>query len=271
MQNDSELDELRTLLSGFEDASHELGITAIMLATKGDTPKQDGEIIQVPGKRQGKVTPRMAHVVKLGSNCPSLKRTIRRIESTPEMVKTVVLRLATEARYHDESKWKAILEHSSHAAHKWLHSNLPAVMQRKVRDTWGWQLESSKGGGKALVTAMVRVEHTAVNSMLSLSGKESWFIEPLRWDQPDVPACEVKWVKGTPKSRDLSMHTEYMQRLGTLELPGVGKASVFVCLGDLRQEARPVPKHGGSLGFQVIGATSQSSQNFRQLACPTCS
>ena len=199
VQNDSELDELRTLLSGFEDASHELGITAIMLATKGDTPKQDGEIIQVPGKRQGKVTPRMAHVVKLGSNCPSLKRTIRRIESTPEMVKTVVLRLATEARYHDESKWKAILEHSSHAAHKWLHSNLPAVMQRKVRDTWGWQLESSKGGGKALVTAMVRVEHTAVNSMLSLSGKESWFIEPLRWDQPDVPACEVKWVKRNPE------------------------------------------------------------------------
>ena len=50
VQNDSELDELRTLLSGFEDASHELGITAIMLATKGVTPKQDGEIIQARGK-----------------------------------------------------------------------------------------------------------------------------------------------------------------------------------------------------------------------------
>ena len=31
--------------------------------------------------------------------------------------------------------------------------------------------------------------------MLALSGKDAWFVEPLRWDQPEVPKCDVQWAK----------------------------------------------------------------------------
>jgi len=37
-----------------------------------------------------------------------------------------------------------------------------------------------------------------MNALLSLSGKDAWFVKPLNWKQPDAPSCEVQRVKRKP-------------------------------------------------------------------------
>lgn len=127
----------------------------------------------------------------------------------PVATSTTVLRLSTEARYQPEQRWQSIRDNAGPVARRWLQQNVPAHMQRQVRDMWGMQMEAAKGGGKAVVTAMLRVETSIVQSVLALSGQDAWFVEPLRWDQSDVPSCDVNWIK---RSKDEPGH-EYLARV----------------------------------------------------------
>ena len=197
--SECELEELKTLVESEVQPDRHVGITAVLPSTKGvDVPKSAGEFTQVPGKTRGKLVPRMSHVFSIGVSCPKLKKQVRTVESAPSVAPTVVLRFSTEAKYHEDPRWRGIVDNAGGAAHKWIHANVPAATQRQIRDIWSWQLQSSKGGGKALITALMRVELSAAKTLLSLSGQGAWFIEPLRWDQPDIPTCQVRWEKRLP-------------------------------------------------------------------------
>ena len=218
MSSECELDELKALIQSEAKPDRKIGVTVVMASTKGDVPKPDGEITQVPGKVRGKLVPRLSHVLTLGVECPKLKKQVRTVATAPSVSQTVVLRLSTEAKYHQDQHWRSIVDNAGGAAHKWIHANVPAAMQRQIRGIWKWQLQSSKGGGKALITALMRVELSAAKTLLSLSGQGAWFIEPLRWDQPDIPSCQVRWVKRLHDEPGHVYATRVLSMVGNLGL-----------------------------------------------------
>ena len=195
VRDNNELDELQLLVDGDVKQDRKLGVTAVMLSAKGDAPLPRGSITRVPGKRQGKVIPRMAHVVSVCGEGPKLQKTVFTASTVPEAKSTTVLRVSTEARYHTEQSWQHLVDKPAPCVHKWLQMHVPADKQRQVRDVWNLQYECAKGGGKAILTALLRVETSVVQFVLSLSGKGGWFVEPLRWKDEHIPACDVSWVK----------------------------------------------------------------------------
>ena len=125
----------------------------------------------------------------------SVTKKVQTVAAAPTVVETTVVRLSTEARYHHEAKWKSIVENPAHAARKWLYENVPEGNQRQIRDVWGLQVETSKGGGQALITANVRIVKDFLKPLVALSGRNLWCVEPVRWDFYNVPPCDVQWVK----------------------------------------------------------------------------
>ena len=219
ISSECELEELKTLVESEAQPDRHVGVTAVLPSTKGvDVPKSAGEFTQVPGKTRGKLVPRMSHVFSIGVSCPKLKKQVRTVESAPSVAPTVVLRFSTEAKYHEDPRWRGIVDNAGGAAHKWIHANVPAAMQRQIRDIWSWQLQSSKGGGKALITSLMRVELSAAKTLLSLSGQGAWFIEPLRWDQPDIPTCQVRWEKRLPDESGHVYAARVLSMAGNLSL-----------------------------------------------------
>ena len=88
-----------------------------------------------------------------------------------------------------------MVDNPAPAARKWLQSHVPDPHLRKVRDLWGIQLETSKGGGQAIITASLRIEKSALHALVALSGRDAWFVEAMRWDYDNVPPCTVNWIK----------------------------------------------------------------------------
>ena len=191
-----ETDELQNLIQS-ELSKENFGLTTVRLATKEECSAPGHSLTQVPGFKQGKLVPRLAHVNHYGNKPPHLRKKVQQISSKPTQVATTVLRISSEARYHDSTKWKAIAEQPAQAVKKWIQRNIPESSQRGIRDVWGIQLETSKGGGKALVNAFLRVEKTIAITLLACSGKEAWFIEAMKWDT-DIPAIEIQWIKRLP-------------------------------------------------------------------------
>ena len=121
-----------------------LGVTAVKLSAKGDVPLSNGSITTVPGKRQGKLAPRMAHVVSVHGEGPKLQKTVFKASTVPEAESTTVLRVSTEARYYTEQSWQQLVDKPAPCVRKWLQVHVPADKQRQVRDIWNLQYESAK-------------------------------------------------------------------------------------------------------------------------------
>ena len=191
-----QVDELQNLVQS-ELSKENFGLTIVRLATKDECSAPGHSLTQVPGFKKGKLVPRLAHVTHLGNKPPHLRKKVQQISTKPTQIDTTVLRISTEARYHPDTKWKPIAEQPGQAVKRWIQKNVPEHAQRQVRDIWGIQLETSKGGGKALVNAFLRVEKTIAVTLLACSGKEAWFIESMKWDS-DIPPIEVQWIKRLP-------------------------------------------------------------------------
>eukprot|EP00438_Fugacium_kawagutii_P012764 Skav214213 [mRNA] locus=scaffold489:389796:397939:+ [translate_table: standard] len=81
----------------------------------------------------------------------------------------------------------------------WLHRHVPGHVADKVFDMWGFQEESMKGGGKPVITGLLRIERSAAKALLGCSGKSTWFVEPLQWNNSVIESCDVEWVKKSPE------------------------------------------------------------------------
>ena len=138
----------------------------------GQTPTQ------VPGLIARRLAPRLAFVVPIGDGAPQLQKN-QIIAGVPQASETTVVRLATEARYHLPATWQNIISNPAPAARRWLQNHIPSDQLRKVRNLRGIQLETVTGGGQAVITAKLRIEKSALTSVVSVSGRDSWFIEPI--------------------------------------------------------------------------------------------
>ena len=94
------------------------------------------------------------------------------------------------------------------------------AVEIKVFDMWAFQQESMKGGGKPVITGLLRIERSAAKALLGCSGKSTWFVDPLQWNNTVIESCDVEWVK---KSSDLD-GPSYLHKVQSMaELPGDGR------------------------------------------------
>lgn len=189
------LSELKTLVEAGRDDLTKVGVTAVILASHKVPGLEDNKPTQVPGLIAGKLTPRLAHVLQLGDDAPTLRKKVQTAKEVPASSDTTMVRLCTEARYHTPQKWQSLVDSPAPAARRWLQNHVPTENIRKVHDLWGMQLETAAGGGQAVISASLRVDRTVLNSILALSGRDAWYVEPMRWDYDKTPSCSINWIK----------------------------------------------------------------------------
>ena len=202
VNSEEQLEELQVLLTGDSpDAKRVLNITAVLLAPQeAKQTEEDRPLRMVPGKISGKVQPRQAFVIPLQGQGPSLKRAAVVSVAPSVQPETVVVRLSVEAKYLHSKEWQSIQAKPKASAQAWLHRYVPGHIADKVFDMWAFQQESMKGGGKPVITGLLRIERSAAKALLGCSGKSTWFVEPLQWNNSVIESCDVEWVK---KSSDL--------------------------------------------------------------------
>lgn len=197
VSSEEQLEELQVLLKGdAPDVERELNITAVLLAPKeAKQTEEDRPLRMVPGKISGKVQPRQAFVIPLQGQGPSLKRAAVVSAAPAVQPETVVVRLSVDAKYLQSKEWQSIQAKPKASAQAWLHRHVPGHVADKVFDMWAFQQESMKGGGKPVITGLLRIERSAAKALLGCSGKSTWFVEPLQWNNSVIESCDVEWVK----------------------------------------------------------------------------
>ena len=50
-----------------------------------------------------------------------------------------------------------------------------------VHDFQGWVERAYNGGGKPIMTGLFRIDVAAIEGLLAASGRDGWFVEPLKW------------------------------------------------------------------------------------------
>ena len=213
VETENQLSELSLIVEGDSPAQpRELHVTAILLAEKGRERIEGRELRAVPGKKAGKVQPRQAYVVPISGQGPTLKRATV-VSNTPAAAPdTVVVRLSVEAKYLQDKEWQSIKSKPRNFAQSWLSNHVPSEVAKKVFDLWGFQEETTKGGGKPIITGLLRIEKGAAKQLIGCSGKSQWFVEPLRWDDSVVESCSVEWIK-KPNGFDGPAYFRHVQSL----------------------------------------------------------
>lgn len=247
--NEDELNDLRTLVEAGSDSLTKVGVTAVLLASKQDIANGSKNLTQVPGLRGVKVVPRLAHLIQVGEGTgPKVQKTVQTVAAQPTVADTTVVRLSTEARYHQPDKWKYMVDNAAPLARKWLQTHVPAPHLRKIRDLWGTQLETSKGGGQAIITASLRIEKTALHALLALSGRDAWFVEAMRWDYDNVPPCTVNWIKRNQNESGPDYASRVASLAGTL-----GIARGWKSLGTRVPKATDAPDQARTRAWKITG------------------
>ena len=240
VNSEEQLEELQVLLKGDSpDIKRELNITAVMLAPKeAKQTEEDRPLRMVPGKISGKVQPRQAFVIPLQGQGPSLKRAAVVSAAPAVQPETVVVRLSVDAKYLQNNEWQSIQAKPKANAQAWLHRHVPEHVADKVFDMWAFQQESMKGGGKPVITGLLRIERSAAKALLGCSGKSTWFVEPLQWNNSVIESCDVEWVK---KSSELD-GPSYLQKVQSMA-GDLGIARGWNGLGVRKpRSAEPPPK-----------------------------
>ena len=247
--NEDELNDLRTLVEAGSDALTKVGVTAVLLGSKQDIANDPKNLTQIPGLRGGKVVPRLAHLIQVGEdNGPKVQKMVQTVAAQPTVADTTVVRLSTEARYHQPDKWKYLVDNAAPLARKWLQTHVPDPHLRKIRDLWGTQLETSKGGGQAIITASLRIEKTALHALLALSGRDAWFVEAMRWDYGNVPPCTVNWIKRNQNESGPDYASRVASLSGTL-----GIARGWKSLGTRVPKAPGAPDQPRTYTWKITG------------------
>ena len=213
VETEDQLSELSLIVEGDSPAQpRELNVTAILLSSKGSERIAGRELRVVPGKKAGKVQPRQAYVIPISGQGPTLKRATV-VSNTPAVAPdTVVVRLSVEAKYLQDKEWQSIKSKPRNWAQYWLSNHVPSEVAKKVFDLWGFQEETTKGGGKPIITGLLRIEKGAAKKIIGCSGKSQWFVEPLRWDDSVVESCSVEWIK-KPNGFDGPAYFRHVQSL----------------------------------------------------------
>eukprot|EP00435_Cladocopium_sp_Y103_P050110 s1517_g15.t1 len=198
VDSEDQLSELKVMLDGEIEKTRMLNVTAVLLAPRGAKNVDGRQLRTVPGKRGGKVQPRSAYLINLKGQGPTLKQKCVVSDAPVTTPETVVLRISVEAKYLQTKEWKTIQSKPKVAAQSWINKHVPTHVSSKILDTWAFQEESLKGGGKPAITGLLRIEKTAVKGLLACSGRFDWFVEPLKWDDSTTPSCNVEWVKKPP-------------------------------------------------------------------------
>ena len=66
------------------------------------------------------------------------------------------------------NEWQSIQAKPKANAQAWLHRHVPEHVADKVFDMWAFQQESMKGGGKPVITGLLRIERSAAKALLGL-------------------------------------------------------------------------------------------------------
>ena len=238
-ESEEQLSELKVLTEGdATDQTRELHVSAVLLAPK-EAKQIDGRQLRlIPGKIAGKVQPRQAYLIALKGNGPTLKRAAVVSAAPAAQTETVVVRLSVEAKYLLSKEWQSIQAKPKASAQSWLRRHVPAHIGAKVFDMWAFQEECTKGGGKPVITGLLRIEKDAAKGLLSCSGKSLWFVEPLQWNNSVVESCDVEWIKKGP---DLD-GPSYLQKVRSLA-GDLGIARGWGGLGVRKPRASdPIPK-----------------------------
>ena len=184
VDSDEQLGELRVLLEAESGKARQVHVTAVMLAPRDAKPMTGRELRVVPGKVSGKVQPRQAFLMPIVGKGPSLKRPAV-VASNAVASDTVVVRVSVDAKYLQQSEWQSIQSKPRAAVQNWLSKTMPATLANAVFDMWGFQEEATKGGGRPIITGLLRIEKSSSKA----------FVEPLRWDESVIASCDVEWVK----------------------------------------------------------------------------
>ena len=166
---------------------------------------------------------------------------------------TVVVRVSVDAKYLQQSEWQSIQSKPRAAVQNWLSKTMPATLANAVFDMWGFQEEATKGGGRPIITGLLRIEKSSSKAFIGNSGKNRWFVEPLRWDESVIASCDVEWVKKLQHEDGPT----YMKRVQGLS-GDLGLARGFNSLGiespELRVRSWSRAELGGSQDRHEIGA-----------------
>ena len=106
---------------------------------------------------------------------PGLKQTVKKATGERKPSSTVVLRFSAEARYITSGEWQELVTKPAAAIRKWVSAHAPAQAMA-VQDMWNFKLTGGVGGGRQLLTGLVRVHSGAVPALLKLSGRDQWFV-----------------------------------------------------------------------------------------------
>ena len=148
----------------------------------------------MPGKVSGKVQPRQAFLMPIVGKDPSLKRPAV-VASNAVASDTVVVHVSVGAKYLQQSEWQSIQSKPRAAVQSWLSKTMLATVANADFDLWGFQEEATKGGGRPIITGLLRIEKSSSKAFIGNSGKNRWFVEPLRWDESVIASCDVEWIK----------------------------------------------------------------------------
>ena len=124
----------------------------------------------MPGKVSGKVQPRQAFLMPIVGKGPSLKRPAV-VASNAVASDTVVVRVSVDAKYLQQSEWQSIQSKPRAAVQNWLSKTMPATLANAVFDMWGFQEEATKGGGRPIITGLLRIEKSSSKAFIGNSGK----------------------------------------------------------------------------------------------------
>ena len=194
VDSDEQLGELRVLIEAESGKARQVHVTAVMLAPRDAKPMTGRELRVVPGKVSGKVQPRQAFLMPIVGKGPSLKRPAV-VASNAVAYDTVVVHVSVDAKYLQQSEWQSIQSKPRAAVQSWLSKTMPATLANADFDLWGFQEEATKGGGRPIITGLLRIEKSSSKAFIGNSGKNRWFVEPLRWDESVIASCDVEWIK----------------------------------------------------------------------------
>jgi len=165
VDSDEQLGELRVLIEAESGKARQVHVTAVMLAPRDAKPMTGRELRVVPGKVSGKVQPRQAFLMPIVGKSPSLKRPAV-VASNAVASDTVVVHVSVDAKYLQQSEWQSIQSKPRAAVQSWLSKTMPADF-----DLWGFQEEATKGGGRPIITGLLRIEKSSSKAFIGNSGK----------------------------------------------------------------------------------------------------
>ena len=95
-----------------------------------------------------------------------------------------------DKRFVNEQTWTAIVQRPAKMGKEWCLRHLSNEIMRCFHDFWGWAERSVNGGGKPIMTGFMRVDAAAIEGLLAASGRDGWFVEPLKRLEEYPEACQ---------------------------------------------------------------------------------